>query len=1053
MATIKVLFPDGTVGDIDASKQKEAIADGLVPVAASEQGIKMRFPDNTTGFVPSDKANDALKDGLIPITAEEEEFERYREANSGLAGAAGAALEGVSEAVSFGTIPAIAKKITGAVAGEEAEREYELRHKARKAEWPMLYAGADIVASLVPAVASGGLSLIGRKLGNEAVELSTKKALRETGEGISEQAAKEAFSGAAAKASQSTLGRGLELASKIDPLGYAVGLGATKLTDKLAGKVASRYVDEAVEFGAPTSLSTARLAVSGGRVPAKVSEYAANIGIGATQGAIQGAAQGVGKFASDVIFEDAELSAENLLATVGAGAAFGAGLGAAIPVAVTAAKRTLPAARNLLESGYNWSKEKSLTAIAGIRDDMKPEDVTKLVNSLWDEEIHVRAAALDEVITSYDRIIPDVAAMTTLERNAYEQANRFAEGIARSGYREVVGNINDYVTKLARDSSDYNSFADVLRVVPEANYDKALKLTRNLVKELQDNAALFSQRTARATGEDALIKAESANRVVDKSINKFTQEMEGLLPDEAKSVLSSAIGRLQMGAMNQGYDIALNTLSAWADAKTTASLIDVIQSSKEYTRVLEGFEAAREKGLITIENGVATLNKEAIPYNVADIRNVDSVKENVEKLRQLDNLVEASDDLVRNIRKDPELSRILTTQRVDTAAESLGSRPIYERNGAMRVDRASEAIPAILGTKEGGKVAKILNTVAGQPTQRLDTRAGIAAAASAGLGVGLDPTLGAATFVAQDLLRSAIDPVGESVRLAFAIQVLQSRKDALKATGLEVFGLSSPTGAPAKMPTILESGEVKNGAIQGLLRVVKERGAALGIESALRNVDKLMNTRKEDKKDKERIKTSLLELETIQSLASNPEVLIDAVVEATSEIASLDPATGEQAQQALTRGVLFLADKAPKRPTTLLPSVAWAPTPAQLSEWDRYVKAINDPYSLLEDIKKGDVRPQSIEAVKTVYPRIFQEMQQELLLGMIESDQPVPYKIRLNLARILQMPEIVGGIVSAADQASLAAAEAEAQAQAAPRRSAAKESRSQLESTNLLKNS
>lgn len=104
----------------------------------------------------------------------------------------------------------------------------------------------------------------------------------------------------------------------------------------------------------------------------------------------------------------------------------------------------------------------------------------------------------------------------------------------------------------------------------------------------------------------------------------------------------------------------------------------------------------------------------------------------------------------------------------------------------------------------------------------------------------------------------------------------------------------------------------------------------------------------------------------------------------------------------------FLHDKAPKDPNeglSLNPLIDdWQPSDAELAKWERYAAAVADPLSVVEEMQQGMITPEGVEALRTVYPAVYTEVQQAFATRIGELRQQLPYKERLNLSTLMDLP-------------------------------------------------
>jgi hypothetical protein len=81
----------------------------------------------------------------------------------------------------------------------------------------------------------------------------------------------------------------------------------------------------------------------------------------------------------------------------------------------------------------------------------------------------------------------------------------------------------------------------------------------------------------------------------------------------------------------------------------------------------------------------------------------------------------------------------------------------------------------------------------------------------------------------------------------------------------------------------------------------------------------------------------------------------------------------------------------------------------------RYVDALNNPSSLLIQIKEGRLTKETVEAVRVVYPKLYSMMQRQALdlISDMDEDQvkKLPYKVKMGLSMLLNT-DLASGIDS-----------------------------------------
>jgi hypothetical protein len=107
------------------------------------------------------------------------------------------------------------------------------------------------------------------------------------------------------------------------------------------------------------------------------------------------------------------------------------------------------------------------------------------------------------------------------------------------------------------------------------------------------------------------------------------------------------------------------------------------------------------------------------------------------------------------------------------------------------------------------------------------------------------------------------------------------------------------------------------------------------------------------------------------------------------------------------RGLQFLQGKVPKPLDLPLPAALrrpFVPSDSEMAEFNRYARAVNAPLSVLDDMARGELSFQAVEALQAVYPQLHQQMVQEAVLQLTEATDAVPYAKKLQLAILMDAP-------------------------------------------------
>jgi hypothetical protein len=110
-----------------------------------------------------------------------------------------------------------------------------------------------------------------------------------------------------------------------------------------------------------------------------------------------------------------------------------------------------------------------------------------------------------------------------------------------------------------------------------------------------------------------------------------------------------------------------------------------------------------------------------------------------------------------------------------------------------------------------------------------------------------------------------------------------------------------------------------------------------------------------------------------------------------------------------TRGAQFLASKLPGaivNSRSLTPSRPLPVDDVALEKFARYWAAVASPVSVLEDLRRGRLAPEQVEALQVVYPQMYQTIRVKVIERLGEADRKgtlVPYRARLQLDLLLNL--------------------------------------------------
>ena len=142
----------------------------------------------------------------------------------------------------------------------------------------------------------------------------------------------------------------------------------------------------------------------------------------------------------------------------------------------------------------------------------------------------------------------------------------------------------------------------------------------------------------------------------------------------------------------------------------------------------------------------------------------------------------------------------------------------------------------------------------------------------------------------------------------------------------------------------------------------------------------------------------------INELHNNPDKFIEHLEKSTSEMYGAAPETSGAVHAAAVRAVQYLAQSAPEMKSPYPLGDDPIPSKVDIHIFAERVHALSNPTHIMKELRQGTLVPAHIEAVQTVYPKLFQEMQQSVmqeLTGAIAKKTPINYKTKNMLSLFL----------------------------------------------------
>lgn len=162
------------------------------------------------------------------------------------------------------------------------------------------------------------------------------------------------------------------------------------------------------------------------------------------------------------------------------------------------------------------------------------------------------------------------------------------------------------------------------------------------------------------------------------------------------------------------------------------------------------------------------------------------------------------------------------------------------------------------------------------------------------------------------------------------------------------------------------------------------------------------------KKDKKETKEQAFNRvsDELNALAS-PERMAELIQKRTAVMSEFAPETAGQLGLKLVTAVEFLRSHMPVNPAyahSINPSLRkWSPSSVEMAKFERYVRAVEDPMSVVERFSQGIVDREGVQVLEQVYPEIFSSLQNRIMAEVAQLKEPLPYAKRLTIRSVFKI--------------------------------------------------
>jgi hypothetical protein len=143
--------------------------------------------------------------------------------------------------------------------------------------------------------------------------------------------------------------------------------------------------------------------------------------------------------------------------------------------------------------------------------------------------------------------------------------------------------------------------------------------------------------------------------------------------------------------------------------------------------------------------------------------------------------------------------------------------------------------------------------------------------------------------------------------------------------------------------------------------------------------------------------------------AGDPVRTTDRLSRALGDLPQHAPKAAQSVIDTTLKGSSFLLSKLPpsrKDPYSLQPQLEKGSraSDSEISKFMHYAEGVDDPMIVLREAKAGTLTRDHVEAVKSVYPNLYDEMRQQVMRALVDTKAELPYERRIQLGILLDIP-------------------------------------------------
>lgn len=819
------------------------------------------------------------------------------------------------------------------------------------------------------------------------------------------------------------------IASNIGEFGTILAAPESGLLGAVS-KVGKAVEDAAAPIAARIATSMANPETS--PIVAKILKSVSPVAAKTLGSGVEGSVYGLGNAVSESALGNSDFNAENILHNVGYGALFAGGLGATLNIA----------GKTLSKDAISAGARDAITENAALH--ATPPKITPTsLEEIQSAIKNAQAEGLGDELPARSRLLEtnDILAEDSKYPAHELQIQSLEDPLTRDNYKTALENPQNQAGQTLRqwEAVQKDEGANVLlpkyvkEVAPEGYkptndaVDGGNRVIDAFTKQYKDEQAslkpLFKQ------FDDMAVTANADPLSILHTIDTSIPDASGFIQREPE--LGYVIKKYEktMPFSKDTHDAISSLLTALNNPEgvTVADLRNLRESMRDNVNFLTAPRVSREisnlrRGIMDImQNEVDKANPETVEglnhplgqQNVRDLFKRYAInEENRSTLEQLlGGSISDKAATLKQIKPEEVLNRIFgNTQYVKAAKEILGND-----FSKLAADYLSQQIDRVTDVTKNGFSSNKFATFLKQKAPELEE------------GLSQHPTELAKIRAITDKMRILPDSPSINPSGTAKTSLLQ------KMQGLGSF-IAHPTAVPGKLMSAI--GEHFEGAQQRseFDRILRGKGtsgtpeqlanksrmysAYSKIERMGQTVTNKINTGMKDLFNKaenikgitaqklipeEKQQANYEKLQAhLKDMVGNPDKFANNLQQNTQSLHDVAPNINSSLNLAAVRATQFLQSKLPAQNPSSPLTEPYKPSKSELAKFNRYVAIVENPLDVLKQLKTGALTTETLETLQIVYPKLLEQMQQNLRSQLSEKTiAKMPYQSKIMASAFL----------------------------------------------------